>query len=121
MHFISLTALNERILNDGLEQIWKEAVFNILSHHLPEGSYQNYKTFNENNQKRNASNVFTSAVTMRLSHFGSLLLLFLCPKGFMYVHFPCCGTRNMGNASHIGIGEKFSVAVILNFTPKPLI
>jgi len=26
----------------------------------------------------------------------------------------------MGTASHIGIGEKFSVAVILNFTPKPL-
>lgn len=26
----------------------------------------------------------------------------------------------MGTASHIGIGEKFSVAVILNFTPKPI-
>ena len=39
MHFISSMALNERILNDGLERMWKEAVFNILSHSLLEGSY----------------------------------------------------------------------------------
>jgi len=39
MHFISSTALNERILNDELERMWKEAVFNILSHHLPVGCY----------------------------------------------------------------------------------
>jgi len=39
MHFISSMARNERILNNGLERMWKEAVFNILSHRLPEGSY----------------------------------------------------------------------------------
>jgi len=37
----------------------------------------------------------------------------------MYVHFACCGTRNMGSASHRKTGEKFSVVVILYFTPKP--